>query len=120
MKVDKRVTKCIIGATIFIAIAATAPVLSSANVVLAQEPSKAPELTIENYVNAINHCSFAAEHCPPGSNTGMLTTITVASAPRSGLPPTKIEFLAGPWNKQTILMPRPAIPIGRTYEIRDN
>jgi hypothetical protein len=117
MKIDKRITKCIIAATVLIAIFVTAPALSSASVALAQQPPKTAELTIENYVNAINHCSFAAEHCPQGSNTGMLTTITIASAPRSGLPPTKIEFPAGPWNKETILMPHPEIPIGSTYEI---
>ncbi len=117
IKIDKRITKCLIAASVLIV--ATAPLLY--NVVLAQQqPPKTADLTIENYVNAVNHCpaAYAAEHhCPEGSNTGMLTTITIVAAAGSGLPPTKIEFPAGPWGKQQILTPHPAIPIGRTYEI---
>lgn len=111
------ITKCIIAATVLVAIVATAPVVSSVNVALAQQPPKTADLTIENYVNAVNHCPYATVHCPQGSNTGMLTTITIASAPRSGLPPTMIEFPAGTWGKQQILTPHPTIPVGRMYEI---
>jgi hypothetical protein len=130
MKMDKRTSKYIMAATVLIAIVVTAPPSSSANVAAAQQPNatapvlsnasvaaaqEPPKLTIENFVNAINHCPFTAEHCPQGKNTGMLTTIAIASAPRSGLPPTIIKFPAGDWGKQTV--EEHGIPNGRTYEI---
>jgi hypothetical protein len=49
MKVDKRITKCLIGATALIVIVATTPVLSG--FALAQQPTDA-NLTIENVVRA--------------------------------------------------------------------
>jgi hypothetical protein len=115
MNIDKRITKCIIVATVLIGIVVTAPVLSSTSVTLGQEPPTA-KLTIENYVNVVNQCPYAPQHCPQGAKNG-LTTITIASAPRSGLPPTKIEFPVGTWGEKTIKVPPPLIPIGGEYEI---
>jgi hypothetical protein len=61
MTVGKRIIQSIIAAIVLVAIVATAPVLSSASVALAQQTAKTPpnaDLKIENSVNAINGCGF--------------------------------------------------------------
>jgi hypothetical protein len=119
MKVGKRIIQCIIATIVLVAIVATAPVLSSASVVLAQQSAKTPpnaDLKIENSVNAINGCSFNKstkppfpEVCPQGEKNG-LTTI-YGTATEEG----KKVFPAGSWGAPThVIVP---IPIERDYEI---
>jgi len=109
--VDKIMTKCLIAAVLIVVV--TAPVLSSAGVALAQQPSTA-NLTIENYVNVLNQCTLRAEYCPGSQSfTGMVTTITIGKNPEN--PEQKILFPAGPWMQTTTkVIP---IPIGKDYRV---
>jgi len=72
LKVGKRIIKCIIAATVLIAIVAIAPVLSSASVVAAPaiKPNAEGILTVTNIIRA--NCNVA---CPDRLNTGMNTII---------------------------------------------
>src|SRR5215472_5798611 len=97
VKIDKRMTKCIIAATLLILIVATTAVLSNAGVVLAQIASKPKigydeRLTIEN-VARVDSCPYEAQYCPQFSNTGMTTHLKAPPLNEYNLP-------AGSWGEQ--------------------
>jgi hypothetical protein len=104
---DKRITKCIIVATVFIGIVATAP---SARVALAQQPTG--KLDLENYFSA--NCPFPAEHCPQGSNTGAVTTVYWYT-PTTPAKEYSKEFNLGTWGIPNFNVAD--IPVGWDYKI---
>lgn len=78
MKIDKRITKCIIAATVLVTVIATAPVVSSGSIALAQQPPSASDKLLK--VIPINRANCINRVCPGGAN--MITGVTIGKPAR--------------------------------------
>jgi hypothetical protein len=115
MKLDKRMTKCIIAAIVLIVIVASAPALFRASVATGTEPCLMEKTCAELEVHMVNRgeCDYGIVNCPGGTKGGgMLTTVTgINCCPVGG----SVTFEQGYWGINPFRYTE--IPIGKDYTI---